>query len=154
MFLIWIVKNKYGFCNELSSKDLVLLKDVNVSGLLSIDDEPEGEDFSTLLNINYLHLPIKEITDINNSILISIKEYFQNIRNLINKKQPILVMGKGRETLSCFLALLFYAFEQRSINIAPKIAEINLIYPEVLQENKETFMKLLEKHSNVIKDGE
>ncbi|MFX0151750.1 MAG: protein-tyrosine phosphatase family protein, partial [Candidatus Hodarchaeota archaeon] len=98
MFLYWIDKQRLGGSSQPFLQDLPFLKNIDIGGIVCLQEEPTSEELAILLDVSYLHVPVADFSTPSESDMEAVLDFFlENQKNSPNL--PILIHcteGHGR----------------------------------------------------------
>ena len=95
LILYWIDKERFGGASQPQLSDLPFLKSLDLAGIICLQEESTSEEIAQLLDIGYLHRPIRDFsipsTDDISEIILR-EEYLDVLENPNRKEQLIFII--------------------------------------------------------------
>jgi protein-tyrosine phosphatase len=119
MFLYWIDKQRLGGSSQPFLEDLPYLKNIDISGIVCLQEEATSEELAVLLDVSFVHIPVTDFSKPSESDMEVVLDFF-----LENQKKypnlPILIHcteGHGRTgtILAALLVLVDHVTPQEAI---------------------------------------
>ena len=140
MLLYWIDKQRFGGSSKPHLSDLPFLQNLELNGIICLQEKNNSEELAQLLNIAYLHQPIPDFGVPTPEDLEQIVEFILNQQE-INPNKPVLIhctAGNGRTgtILASLIKILDRAESQEAID---RIRKVNPLAIET--EEQEHFIR-------------
>ena len=137
MFLYWLDKKRFGGSSEPSISDLPFLQNIEISGIVCLQEKKDSEELAQLLDLAYLHRPIPDFGTPTKRDIEDIIEFFRHLQQ-IKPNIPIIIhctAGNGRT--GTILASIIKIIDNLPAELSiEKIRQINPLAIETPEQEK------------------
>jgi atypical dual specificity phosphatase len=140
MFLYWIDKQRFGGSSQPHLSDLPFLQNLELNGIICLQEKRNSEELAQLLDVPFFHKPIPDFGIPTTEDIRQIIEFIDEQKE-INPEKPVLIhctAGNGRT--GTILASLLKLYDK--VESEEAIKQIRKINPLAIEtEEQEQFIR-------------
>ena len=137
MFLYWIDKKRFGGSSEPLISDLAFLQNIEISGIVCLQEQKESEELAQLLDVAYLHRPIPDFDIPTKRDIEDIIDFIRHLQQMKPEIPVIIHCTAGNGRTGTILASITKIFDNIPAELAiEKIRKVNPLAIETPEQEE------------------